>query len=149
MRDFLLVLHIIGAAAWLGANIAQIVTTRRLVARGGDVAASWMGTTVFWGKALYTPAAILILATGIGLVLDSAVYEFSNAFVSLGFVVVVVGAVLGIVVFAKGGERAAAAFATGDDTGGRAEVNKLMPWGIVDTVLIVIVTVAMVGKWGV
>ena len=149
MRDVLLVLHIVAVAAWLGANIAQVVTTRRLVPDGGQTAAAWMETTVHWGRVLYTPAAIVILATGIGLVLESSLYDFSHAFVAVGFMVVIIGAALAMTMFAKGGARAAAAFAAGDTTAGKAEVKKIMPWGILDTLLLVIAVFAMVNKWGV
>ena len=149
MAEFFLVIHIVAAAAWIGATIAQIATTRRVIAQGGAAAASWMDTVVYWGRAIYTPAAIVILATGIGLVLDSALYEFSNAFVSIGFFVVIVGAALGMAVFAKGGKRSAAAFAAGDDDSGRAEAMRLMPWTILDSSLLLVAVIAMVNRWGV
>jgi hypothetical protein len=148
MRDLLLVLHIVGVATWLGANVVQFLSTKRLVAQGGQVAAAWTGMTVLWARILYMPASILILATGTWLVLETG-WEFSHGFVSVGFTVVIIGAVLGIVVFAKAGERASAAFAAGDDATGTAEVNKVIPWAILDSALIVVAIIAMVGKWGV
>lgn len=149
MRVLLLVLHILAVSAWLGANIAQVLSTKRLVGHGGQTAAAWMDTTVFWGRVLYMPASIVILATGVGLVLDSTLYEFSDAFVSIGFLAVVISAVMAMAVFAKGGQAAAAAFNAGDDSTGNALVNKLVPWGILDTVILVVAIIAMVAKWGV
>lgn len=148
MRTVLLTLHIIGAGVWIGGNLAQFVTTNRLAPQGGQVAARWMETVALWGRALYTPAAVVILATGIGLVLDSGFYEFSNAFVSIGFVAIATGAAIGIAVVGKGSERAAVAFAAGDDSAGAAEIKRYMPWAMVDTLIIVVTVVAMVGKWG-
>ena len=148
MHDLLLVLHIVGVATWLGANMVQFLSTRRLVAQGGQVAAAWTATTLLWGRILYMPAAVLVLVTGTWLVLDGA-WEFSDVFVSVGFTVIIIATILGIVVTAKIGERATAAFGAGDDAAGNAEINKLMSWAILDTVLIVIAIIAMVGKWGV
>jgi len=148
VRSWLLVFHIIGVAAWLGADIVQAVSTRRLAGAGGKVAGAWMRTTVAWGTTLYMPAGILILATGIGLVLDSSFFSFSDVFVSIGLLAIVVGVALGVTVFKRGGERAAAAFENGDDAAGQAEVNKLLPFGVFDTLLIVVAISAMVAKWG-
>lgn len=149
MRVLLLVLHIVGVGTWLGANVAQVASTKRLTSGGGKAAAAWMDTTVLWGRILYMPASIVILATGIGLVLNSDVYEFSNAFVSVGFAAAIIAAVTGMVVFAKGGEQAAAGFNSGDDAAGHAAVNRMTPWGILDTAILLVAIVAMVGKWGV
>ena len=149
MRDLLLVLHIVGVATWLGANMVQFLSTKRLVAHGGQVAAAWTGMTVLWGRILYMPAAILVLVTGTWLVLDSEWAEFSHAFVSVGFMVVIIATILGIVVIAKIGERATAAFSAGDDAAGNAEINRLISWAMLDTVLVVVAIIAMVGKWGV
>ena len=165
MRDLLLVLHIVGVATWLGANMVQLISTKRLVAQGGQVAAAWTGMTLLWGRILYMPAAILVLITGSWLVLDSEWAEFSHAFVSVehrtstvtdgsarfrvGIALAGSFAVLGMVVIAKIGQRSTAAFGAGDNTAGNAEINKLIPWAVLDTALIVLVIFAMVGKWGV
>lgn len=149
MRDLLLVLHIVGVATWLGANMVQFLSTKRLVAQGSQVAAAWTGMTLLWGRILYMPAAILVLITGTWLVIDSAWAEFSHAFVSIGFTVIIIAMILGMVVIAKTGRRANAAFGAGDDATGNAEINKLIQWAVLDTVLVVIAIVAMVGKWGV
>lgn len=148
MRTVLLTLHIIGAGAWIGANVAQFATTPRLAAKGGAIAASWMETVALWGKTLYSPAAVLILATGVGLVLDSDFYEFSNAFVSIGFLGIIAGAVIGIALIAKGSDRAAAAFAAGDNSAGAALVRKVVPWAVLDSAILLVVVVSMVAKWG-
>jgi len=149
MRDLLLVLHIVGVATWLGANMVQFLSTKRLVAQGSQVAAAWTGMTLLWGRILYMPAAILVLVTGTWLVIDSEWAEFSHAFVSVGFTVIIVSTILGMVVIAKIAGRATSAFGAGDDSTGNAEINKLIPWAALDTVLVVIAIIAMVGKWGV
>ncbi len=149
MRDLLLVLHIVGVATWLGANVVQFLSTKRLVAQGGQVAAAWTGMTLLWGRVLYMPAAILVLITGTWLVIDSAWAEFSHTFVSIGFSVIIIATILGMVVIAKIGRRATEAFAAGDDAAGNAEINRLLSWAVLDTVLVVVAIIAMVGMWGV
>lgn len=148
MQEFLLVLHILAAGAWIGTNVVQLATTRRVIAGGGQAAASWMTNVVYWGRVIYTPAAIVILATGVGMVLNSSLYEFSNTFVSIGFLAVIVAAGLGMTVFAKRGERAAAAFAGGDDDAGRTAAMSTMPWGMFDSLVLLVALISMVFKWG-
>ena len=52
-------------------------------------------------------------------------------------------------VFGKAGARAAAAFASGDDDGGRTAALSVMPWAALDNVLLLLAVFAMVYKWGV
>jgi len=149
MQEFLLVIHIIAAGAWIGTNVVQTVTMRRIMAQGGQPAATWMTSVVYWGRVIYTPAAIVILATGTGMVLNSSLYEFSNMFVSIGFLAVIVAAGLGMTVFGKAGAKAALAFDSGDDAGGRAAAMSVMPWVALDWFVLLFALVAMVYKWGV
>lgn len=148
MNTLLLTLHIIAAGVWIGANVVQFVTTNRLAAQGGVPAATWMETVTWWGRVVYSPAAVLLLITGVGLVIDSTFYEFSNTFVSIGFAAIIAGAAIGITQIGKGSERAAAAFNAGDDAAGRAAIAKYIPWAIVDSLIILVAVIAMVAKWG-
>ena len=90
MREILLIIHILGAGTWLGANVTQAVVTPKLRAQGGIAAAAWMKSIAMMGRVLYTPAAIIILVTGFWMVLDSDVYDFEQAFVVIGIVAVVI-----------------------------------------------------------
>ena len=149
MRDFLLILHIVAAGTWLGANVTQAVVTRRLTVSGGEVAAAWMRSTVAMARYLYIPAGVLALLTGVGLVLVSEVYEFSDVFVSVGLFTVVVGALLGSRVFGPHGERAAAAFEADDPEAGGAATRRVAGFGMLDTALLLVTITAMVMRWGV
>lgn len=149
MRTFLLVLHIAAAATWFGANITQAVVTRRFAAEGGAPAASWMASTVALGRFLYMPAGILVLVSGVVLVLDSDVYTFGSTFVTIGLTVIVIGIVLGIAVFGPRGARAAEAFSAGDDVRGRSIAGGIAAFGALDTGLVLLAIVAMVGRWGI
>ncbi len=149
MRDFLLVIHILAVGTWIGANVTQFVVTPKLRDQGGAAAAAWMASVVRMGRLLYTPAAIVILLTGIGLVLDSDLYEFEHVFVVLGVLTVIVGGVFGARIFGPKGDQAAQAFGGGDDATGVAVVNSTVPFALIDTALILVTVVAMVGRWGV
>lgn len=143
-RNILLVLHIAGAGTWLGADIVQAVVPPIAARSGAAVLAGWYRITSAMARRLYMPAAILILVTGVLLVLESETYGFGSVFVTIGFGMIVVGALLGIVIFGPGGEAAAEAVESGDQSVIRAAVARITRWGIVDTLLLLFTITAMV-----
>ena len=60
MSEILLTLHIIAAGTWIGANVVQLATANRVGAQGGAAAASWHDNVAWWGKVLYSPAAVVL-----------------------------------------------------------------------------------------
>ena len=143
-RDILLIFHIAGAGTWLGANIVQAIVPPAAARAGSATLAGWYRITSMLAKRLYMPAAVLILLTGVLLVLQSDAYGFGDTFVTVGFAMIVVGAVLGIVIFGPGGETAAAAVETEDVSKIRSAVAKLSAWGVVDTLLLLFTIAVMV-----
>ncbi|RPI23797.1 MAG: hypothetical protein EHM57_03485 [Actinobacteria bacterium] len=149
MRDFLLFLHILGAGTWLGANVAQIVSSSTMGGSGGLIAAAWYRTSLTLGRYVYGPAGILIIATGIFLVTTSdGAFEFSDLFVTIGFVVVIIGIVLGITVFGRQGMAAADAAERGDTSVLQRARGRLAGFGVLDTLLVAFTIYAMVAKLG-
>jgi uncharacterized membrane protein len=150
MRDTLLIVHILGVAAWFGTNMVQMFVTPRMSKTGDAMAAEWQRTVVAMGKVLYPVAAVAVLLTGFGLLgTSNSVFSFSDTFVIVGIAMVVVGAVLGMAFFGPQGEKAAAAYTAGDSAAGTAIVRKTAGMGALDTALLVVTIAAMVMKWGV
>lgn len=143
-REILLVLHIVGAGTWLGANIVQAVVPPRAARAGTAVLSGWYRLTGDLSTRLYIPAALLILLTGVLLVLDNPAYGFGSLFVTIGFGMIIVGALLGQFVFGPGGERAAQAVDSGDRAATRREVGRLTRYGVIDTLLLLFTITAMV-----
>ena len=143
-RDVLLILHIAGAGTWLGANVVQAVAPPALARAGSSALAGWYRTTSALAVRLYIPAAVLILITGILMVLQSDTYSFASIFVSIGFGMILVGALLGRFVFGPGGEQAAAAVEAGDEGSIRRAVSRLTTFGLIDTLLLLFTITAMV-----
>lgn len=142
--EALLVGHIIGAASWLGANVVQVVVQPVVRREGNEGLASWYRLTAALSTRLYIPAAILVLATGVLMVLDNEAYGFGDVFVTIGFSMIVIGALFGSFVFGPDGERAAEAASTGDDAALGRLSGKLAAFGTVDTLLLLFTIVAMV-----
>ncbi len=148
MREILLFVHIVAAGAWVGANVTQLVVNPAMKASGGAVAAAWMRQTARMGTALYTPAAIVALITGLWLVAISNFYEFEQLFVTIGIGMVVVGAVLGARVFGPGGREVAELHEKGDEAGADAVHQRLRRWTLIDMSLLLFTFYAMVEKLG-
>jgi hypothetical protein len=145
--DIVLVIHVLAAATWFGANVAQYVVTPRMARIGGAPAAEWMRSTVLMGTRLYTPSAIVALITGIVVAIDRD-YSFGSFFITLGFVTVVIGAVLGIRVFGPFGTKAAEAYEAGDDAEVTRLTGRLRAFGAFDMALLTVTIASMVMQWG-
>lgn len=150
MRTVLLVLHLIGVAVWLGANGALAFVGARAASATAETRAWWADAQGAMARVLYNIAGILVLVTGVALVLRSdSGFELSDAFVSVGFLAVIVGAVLGMAVFGPGSRALSAAIRNGDDQGERSITGRLQAFGILDSLVVIVAIIAMVAKWGV
>jgi uncharacterized membrane protein len=149
MRNTLLVLHILAVAAWLGGNLTLAFAGS--MTRGADTAARrwWAATQGNMARLYFNVAGIVVLLTGIGLVIDSDFISFSDVFVSIGFVAVIIGALLGIFVFGPGCRELVASIDAGDTTAEASTTTRLTAVGIVDSLILILTIVAMVAKWGV
>ena len=143
----LLVLHIAAAGVWLGANVMQAVVPSQIAPHGAEATAGWFRVAGSLSKKLYMPASIVLLATGIWMVLRTDSYGFGSLFVTVGFAMIIVGAVLGIVVFGPGSEVAAQAVEAGDESRIKAATSRLAAFGTVDTLLLLFTITVMVNRW--
>lgn len=147
MESFFLFFHIIAAAIWIGASVAVLFLAPRLRAEGESAGVAFMRGFEGMGKILFNVAGIVVLVTGIILVTQTS-WKFSDAFVSIGFLVVIAGAFMGMRVFNPLARRGAAAYEAGD----AAEVNRvygrIRAFGFLDVGLLSIAVLAMVYKWG-
>ena len=148
MRNTLLVLHLIGVAIWLGGNVVLAFAGPRSAAAPTEARLWWAQTQGAMARVLYNVAGILVLVTGIGLVLDNEVIEFSDTFVTIGFVAVIVGAVLGMAVFGPGSRKLTAAIEAGDASTEKSLNSRLAVFGLLDTLVVIFTIAAMVGAWG-
>jgi uncharacterized membrane protein len=148
MRNFVLAVHIICVAAWLGANIVLAFASPMNNSAEAPVRRWWASVQNRMGKLYYNIAGVLVLLTGLYLVIDSDFISFADAFVSIGFVVVIIAALIGIFVMGPGTRELMTAIDEGDGTRERAINNRLAAVGMVDTLLVVLAIFAMVGKWG-
>lgn len=145
LSDLLLWLHIVGAGTWLGANMVQLAAQR--VRKSDTVEAAWSRIAADLGTSLYMPAGILVLLSGVGLVLSSSVYGFGSRFVTVGILVVIVGAALGPTVFGPGGHQLADALEAGDTKQAVRLQTRLFRFALLDTALVLVAIAVMVLRW--
>lgn len=147
MFNALLVLHIIGVAAWLGGNLVLAFVGPRIVDASPGTRIWWAQAQGAMARVLYNVAGILVLVTGIAMVLTREAFEFSDLFVSIGFLAVILGAVFGMAVFGPGTRALAAAIESNDTEAEASITSKLTLFGIIDTLVVVVAIVAMVARW--
>jgi uncharacterized membrane protein len=146
MRDFLLVLHIVGAAGWLGGGLFAAFAYPA-VARSGPPAAS--GILAAFEKptgAFFGITSGLVLLSGIGLVITSEAFGWSDTFVLIGIGAFLISGLVQSTVGGKADKRLAAAAESGS---GIAEAVKT--WrqiSFIDIAVLLVVVWAMVTKLG-
>lgn len=148
MYTFLLFLHVVGAAAWIGAALKE--TLEKPLLRGGEPThhAAWLRSQNKLANRLYIPAAVIVLITGILMVVDNEAVGFGTPFVSVGFFMVIFGAAVGGGLLGKRAEEAAAHLDRGDVAAAAAVEAKARPFELLDIALLGVTVAAMVWKWG-
>jgi hypothetical protein len=148
MQQVWLFLHVLAAAVWFGANYAVIAMSRRYATIEGPSAADFQRTLADLGLKAQTPAAVLLLVSGVFLVLGNDAYGFGSGFVSLGFFTIIVGAVLGSRFFGPSARKAADQHEAGDTAGARNTERRVAQIGSADMALLAVTIAAMVWRWG-
>jgi hypothetical protein len=145
VRNLLLLAHITSVAAWLGANVLQLVIGPRLRARGGEVARQWAETGEFLGRRYYNIIGALVAITGIALVMHG--HWHWRGFVLVGIAMVVVGGVTGVAGFDKQFKREIAARVEGDEAAAKRAAHNITSLAFMDSFLLLITMLAMIDRW--
>lgn len=101
LAQILLWIHIVAVIIWLG-GVFMLGLLFERAQRSQDEATvlSLTRMSEFLGKAVFNPAGIITLAAGIWLVFELD-YEFSEAWISIGFLGIAAGAILGMAYYPK------------------------------------------------
>ena len=114
MRDWLLILHILGAAAWIGGGLyawfAYTQIAKDWTRSGGALQTLAKGADRYFG-----PTAVLTLLTGIALVWTQDPWTWNDTFVLVGIGVFIFSAVWQPLVASKTEARLLEAVETGGD----------------------------------
>jgi uncharacterized membrane protein len=148
VRDTLLIIHILSAAAWIGGSFMLAFAGPRMAKAGGPASGAWVGVVLEAVTRFFTPAAVLTLWSGIGLVLAVEPWGWSDAFVGIGIAAVVVAlsiAHMNNVPSLRGIQQAAQA---GDMDALAVNARKVMAGGATISLILILTEVAMVLRLG-
>jgi hypothetical protein len=146
VTETLLILHILLAAAWLGAGFYSGFLGPRFIAAGGESAGTWIKSVAAAGTRYFMPIGILTLLTGVGLVLSNDAHEWSDLFVTIGLSAIVITTLMGAIINGPQGKVATKAVDAGDFATAGAAGRKLVMSGRFITVILVVTVVFMVLK---
>jgi uncharacterized membrane protein len=146
MRDGLLFLHIVGVAGWLGGGVYALYTYSALATMDPAAAGPALQRLKKVENRFFGPASGLVLLSGIGLILTSEAFGWSDTFVLIGLAAFVLSAILGATVGKKNSERLVEATSAGS---GVTEALKSWRRGTVwDFLILGVVIWVMITKIG-
>ncbi len=96
MYEFLLTIHVLAAVIWVGGGIAMHILGRRVLKRNDPQEIYKFSAEVnIIGMRLYAPTSLVLLVAGI-LLVNEAGYEFSQMWITLGFLGWIISFLVGI-----------------------------------------------------
>ena len=96
LRETLLLVHILAVIVWFGGGIMLTIHSARVSKSQEDGAVKAFAEHFEWvGLRVMMPSMLVLIITGIWLVIESKVFGFDQAFVSIGLAVFVISFILG------------------------------------------------------
>ena len=148
MTDFLLIIHVLAAATWIGAGVLSGFAGSRMAGEGGPAELGWARVSRDASFKVFIPAAIATALSGILMVVFNDAYDWGDAFVIIGLTVVVIGGVIGGAVHRPTSEKLVAALEAGDYQAAAGFGKRTAIWGAVSIALLIVAVSAMVMKLG-
>jgi hypothetical protein len=146
IRTSLLVVHLVGVAAWLGANFVQLFLAPFFARRSTGDQVAWVEATMALGQRYYNVAGSVIGFSGAALVVHGS-WSWSSAFIWVGFAALAIGAAMGLGVFVPLTRQQLSALRDGSAT--QSLRRKILGFALLDTAIVLTAMVAMLRKWGV
>lgn len=150
LAELLLFVHVLAVIAWLGGSFMLGILLEGAQRSKDEATVLGIANMAdFLGKAVFNPAGLLTLGAGIWLVIETDL-EFSEAWISIGFLGVATGAILGMAFYPKAFERVRTGIAAdgllGNETLGALRRLRLV--SSAELLLLIVVVWAMVFKPG-
>jgi uncharacterized membrane protein len=147
MTDWLKFIHVISAVAWVGGVLLMQLYGARVATADRDRRLYFAENNEAAGR-FFTIAGILVLLSGIWVVARVDAWEYSQAWISIGFGGVAVGAVLGMAFYGPR-TRQLIAQLKANDPAAEGTGRQIALVSGVETLILLIVVWAMVFKPGV
>lgn len=146
MRNFLLFLHIIGAAGWLGGGLYGFQIYTQIARIGPPAGGGALKELEKRGMMYFGVTSGLVLVTGVALVLTSDAFGWTDGFVLVGLGAFILSGVIQSLAGKKANERLTEAATTG--SGIEPAVRSWQFASVWDLAILFVVVWAMVTKIG-
>ncbi len=146
MYNFFQTIHVLAAVVWVGSGFFFNLLMGRL-SMGGEIGAVQAITkqTKFVSQ-FFNITAITTLVFGIAMVLEAEFLEFSDPFISIGFLGVIASLGIGHGMIAPAATKLGEAIESGDAAAAEALGKRVGMLSTVDTIILFVVVWAMVVK---
>lgn len=148
--ELLLTIHILAAIVWLGGAIMLLALGYSLKNADAQARADFTRMTEKVPTILFVVASIIVIIAGSLMVADQEAYEFSQAWVTIGYVGWFVSFAIGIGFYGPEGKRRERAIEAEGVQGPTVlkSLNRVLTVATIDTLIITLVVIDMVAKPG-
>jgi uncharacterized membrane protein len=150
LYDLLKFIHVLAAASWVGGAAVGIVQGA-WVRRKNDPNdfSSFIDFQAYLGTRYFAPLAIVVVAAGVGMVLDSPAWDFTDTWIIIGIALYLVSVLTGSLYLGPQSEKIKEGLASGPpDTALQARINNVVLATRIDMVVLIAVVADMVIKPG-
>ena len=150
LYEFLKLVHVLGAIAWVGTSIEQqLVGARALSSNARGRLAHFVDEAEWVGVRIMTPAAILVVIAGVLMVIESG-WNFSDSWILIGIGLFVLTSLNGMVFLTPQTKRLKLSIAERgeDDASVQALVKKVTLASRIDLLILIAIVADMVIKPG-
>ena len=150
LYEFLKLVHVLGAIAWVGTSIEQqLVGARAMSSNARGRLAHFVDEAEWVGVRIMTPAAILVVIAGVLMVIESG-WNFSDTWILIGIGLFVLTSLNGMVFLTPQTKRLKLSIAERgeDDASVQALVKKVTLASRIDLLILIAIVADMVIKPG-
>ena len=150
LYEFLKLIHVLGAIAWVGTSIEQqLVGARAMSSNEKGRLAHFVDEAEWVGVRIMTPAAILVVTAGVLMVIESG-WNFSDTWILIGIGLFVLTSLNGMVFLTPQTKRLKLSIAESgeDDASVQALVKRVTLGSRIDLLILIAIVADMVIKPG-
>jgi uncharacterized membrane protein len=143
----LTLVHILAAMVWVGGSIIFVILGARMSTAPHDEQLTFNRSMEVVGGRIFGPAAGLVLASGIWLVIEHQTYSFSQAWIILALGGIALSIAIGIGFFGPQ-SKALTAELEANDPAATVRARRIGQVSMLDTLILLVIVWAMVYKPG-